>query len=431
MADPIYTPDQERILKWARLRDTGAAMQGKTPYAQRQLYDQWGYEADLAAARRKSDQQMTEAGARAFAGGGTITPEQAAAAVRAGTPYDPAMLNPDQVALMKEQDRLRYAGRYGNISDQTGLFTATKPQLDVAPDNTVWDKNDPNNVNRRFIKVGEGQYVDQATGQVMTDPGYIAGQARLKGSTAAAEAEAQNSSRLRYAGPTAAAEAQGRATGELVEVFVPGRGKVLVPKSQVLGAGGWQSAPDAITAELDKNTLVGGQKTASEAAAQLPHLEQAISLSKTVDSGKSQNFFLPLRQFAHGMGLTVDPNLPEVEQFRSVVAYLTPRMRPEGSGSSSDFDALMYQASLPGFEKTPGGNQLIATAMYQTAKWQIAKAEAQRKYYDTEGRGSLTGFDVDKYVPPVFPKPKTAQDREALPPGTLYIAPDGTFNIKR
>lgn len=73
----------------------------------------------------------------------------------------------------------------------------------------------------------------------------------------------------------------------------------------------------------------------------------------------------------------------DVKEMRSITDRITPTLRQPGSGSTSDFDAKMFQGGTVGVDKPKTVNDNIATAAIEASKNQIARAQFERAYFDT------------------------------------------------
>lgn len=65
----------------------------------------------------------------------------------------------------------------------------------------------------------------------------------------------------------------------------------------------------------------------------------------------------------------------EIQAFRSLVSRLTPQQRVPGSGATSDFDAKMFQDSLPSLINQPGGNALILDTIDKLNANKVARGD--------------------------------------------------------
>ncbi len=207
-------------------------------------------------------------------------------------------------------------------------------------------------------------------------------------------------------------------------------------------------------------------------------MDMLLDLSRAMETGKWAEFKLKVGPYAEALGVDVG-NLGNAQAFDAIINRLVPNMRPAGSGAMSDFDAMMFLKSLPNIGNTSDGNEIIAVTMravqenkLQAAEiarraqkgditWQdadkemaalpnpyerfkeykeakvaegvditrrIKEAQEEQKAYDErKAKGEDTG-SVDESS---LPRVATKEEQDALPSGTLYIAPDGSKRRKK
>lgn len=80
-----------------------------------------------------------------------------------------------------------------------------------------------------------------------------------------------------------------------------------------------------------------------------------------------------------------------LQEMDSIASKLVPRMRVPGSGTTSDFDARMFQRSTVGVDKDKSVNDSIAAGYVASGKNQQDRAEFMRAYL--EANGTLRGAD--------------------------------------
>ena len=81
----------------------------------------------------------------------------------------------------------------------------------------------------------------------------------------------------------------------------------------------------------------------------------------------------------------------QAQQMEQIIARLTPAQRVPGSGATSDFDARMFQAALPGLNRSPGANNNIIEAYRRRAQMSAERAMVADAWLES---GSLQGFDT-------------------------------------
>lgn len=185
-------------------------------------------------------------------------------------------------------------------------------------------------------------------------------------------------------------------------------------------------------AKADKEDIISYKRKADEAAAMLPQIETVIAgLENGVETGKIQDMTRPLRQTLNSMGLVVDDNLPAEELVASAMAFMIPRMRVEGSGSTSDMEINLYSQAVPNFGSTTQGNLLKAYGFKQIVEYKRREARLMRQYY-TKNK-TMDRFDEYRKseLGPLFPNPQTPEEYEKIPKGSVYIHPENGFSVKR
>ena len=81
-----------------------------------------------------------------------------------------------------------------------------------------------------------------------------------------------------------------------------------------------------------------------------------------------------------------------VTEMKAIQSRLTPKMREPGSGTTSDFDAKMFQAALFGVNKNKGANDAIANAMITKAKAEKDRVAFNSAYL--QANNTLRGADA-------------------------------------
>lgn len=162
-----------------------------------------------------------------------------------------------------------------------------------------------------------------------------------------------------------------------------------------------------------------------------PRLEMIAQLleSGNVKTGRFQQATLPLKQWAQSVGYVVDENLSEQEQVAAMMEYLVPRSRVVGSGASSDRDMQSFRTALPNFANTPQGNIILTRSMLQIHDRNKKAADLADSYL--RKNKTLDGFDADKELGPLFPKPDSEDAYNDIKKGTVYIDTDGRFKVKK
>jgi hypothetical protein len=80
------------------------------------------------------------------------------------------------------------------------------------------------------------------------------------------------------------------------------------------------------------------------------------------------------KQIAGRFGIKTE-GLDDIQALNATINRVVPQQRVPGSGTTSDFDARMFQAAVPQMMNTPGGNALIMDTMEGLARNKLARAE--------------------------------------------------------
>tara|TARA_R100001480_G_scaffold145753_2_gene144031 strand:+ start:594 stop:1700 length:1107 start_codon:yes stop_codon:yes gene_type:complete len=120
-----------------------------------------------------------------------------------------------------------------------------------------------------------------------------------------------------------------------------------------------------------------------------------LLLSGDVETGYFQEKILPAKQVFNSLGITTDENLGEQEFVLATTKFLVPRMREKGSGSTSDFEAQLFEQAAPSFGKSTEGNLILMGTWLQTAE-RDAELVALKEDYILGNSGNVFGFD--KYL---------------------------------
>jgi hypothetical protein len=113
----------------------------------------------------------------------------------------------------------------------------------------------------------------------------------------------------------------------------------------------------------------------------MPQVDRAMDLLITgdVETGGLSELTLPIRNiFGQVFGQT-DPQVQNQQIIQSISNVLAPKMRPVGSGSTSDMEFKAYQRSIADIGNTPKANYL---SLYTFKKVQENSAKAAQKKYE-------------------------------------------------
>jgi len=185
--------------------------------------------------------------------------------------------------------------------------------------------------------------------------------------------------------------------------------------------------------ELGTEDIKETRKALQASSELLPRLETAQFIMQSPDflTGPSQEVTLELRRLYNDLTGQDQKNVSQQELFNSMANYSIPRMRPPGSGATSDFEAGLYSRATIGLGNTKEGNELIVGTMVQQAKRDRILLDLKEEYY-SQNKGDTTGFEKylrdNDLVPPLYQQLNLNQqnlgemyDQGKIKNGEVYI----------
>ena len=158
-----------------------------------------------------------------------------------------------------------------------------------------------------------------------------------------------------------------------------------------------------------------------------------------VKTGKVEEFLMPFKEFAVGIGVadeeTVE-NLGQQELFQATTNFLVPRMRVEGSGSTSDMEIELFKSAVPNLGRTSAGNLVVAGGIENLVEYNIKRQRLMDKYL--QENKNLLGFGeyADKELGPLYKSYSSDNEFDTqVKQGTLkegdfvYDAINGQFRV--
>lgn len=92
-------------------------------------------------------------------------------------------------------------------------------------------------------------------------------------------------------------------------------------------------------------------------------LSRLSELNKNIgDAGKYADWKVAAAPWAKSLGYDLG-NVDDLQTFQDIVTRLAPKMRPEGSGATSDYEMRQYLASLPQLSRSPEARARVIDAM--------------------------------------------------------------------
>ncbi len=102
-----------------------------------------------------------------------------------------------------------------------------------------------------------------------------------------------------------------------------------------------------------------------------------------VKTGRVEEFLMPFKEFAVGIGVADEEtvkNLGQQELFQATTNFLVPRMRVEGSGSTSDMEIELFKSAVPNLGRTSAGNLVVAGGIENLVEYNIKRQRLMDKY---------------------------------------------------
>jgi hypothetical protein len=116
-------------------------------------------------------------------------------------------------------------------------------------------------------------------------------------------------------------------------------------------------------------------------------------LQDGIKTGKVEEILMPLRELAIGFGIADKETINKFGQqelFQSLTNYLVPRMRVEGSGSTSDMEIDLFRSAVPNMGRTAEGNLVIAAGIENLVAYNIKRQRLMDAYL--KENKNLLGF---------------------------------------
>jgi hypothetical protein len=113
----------------------------------------------------------------------------------------------------------------------------------------------------------------------------------------------------------------------------------------------------------------------------LPRVQEAMDLLRTgeVPTGKLTETFLPLKQAFNQAFGTIDPEIVGQETLQATSNFLAPKMRPVGSGSTSDMEFRAYQRAILSLGNTPEANYISLYAFKKMSENAVALNQKEKE----------------------------------------------------
>lgn len=160
-------------------------------------------------------------------------------------------------------------------------------------------------------------------------------------------------------------------------------------------------------AKLGETDITESRKIATTSRELIPRLQTAQILLQNPDfvTGPLTEKFLPLKKLYNDLTGQDQTEVSGQELFQALANYTVPRMRPPGSGATSDFEANLFSTATIGLGKSKESNELLVATMIQQAKREQKLLKEKENYY-LKNKGNTVGFEQyleeNNLVPPLY-----------------------------
>lgn len=165
----------------------------------------------------------------------------------------------------------------------------------------------------------------------------------------------------------------------------------------------------------------------------IPRVNEAMALLKSgkVQTGRLQQAMLPFKQvFNQSFGIN-DPEIMGLETLQATSNFLAPKMRPVGSGSTSDMEFRAYQQAALYIGNTPEANYISLYAFKKMAENGVRLNQLEQELLTSGEVASMKQVNqqLNEFDPGIFEKyTGDMDDQEAvqdwydnLPDGSVFI----------
>jgi hypothetical protein len=122
--------------------------------------------------------------------------------------------------------------------------------------------------------------------------------------------------------------------------------------------------------------------SATQLASEYGVIQDMLTSAEDIDTGPITEMLLPLQRVMGELGFLSESEMNEVNTLTTLDAkmkYIVPRMREEGSGSTSNFEMGVFKSAAPGLAKTREANILLAAMARQAAQHKVQVQDVRRR----------------------------------------------------
>lgn len=193
---------------------------------------------------------------------------------------------------------------------------------------------------------------------------------------------------------------------------------------------------DTIFAQEAAKAAFATKKEVDKQIEQDRQLLSRVQMSKRllqdgIKTGKVEEILMPLRELAIGLGVADEEtisNYGQQELFQSLTNYLVPRMRVEGSGSTSDMEIDLFRSAVPNMGRTAEGNLVIAAGIENLVAYNIKRQRLMDNYI--KENKNLLGFGeyADKELGSLYKSYNSDNEFDELVEAGLLNAGDFVYD---
>lgn len=193
---------------------------------------------------------------------------------------------------------------------------------------------------------------------------------------------------------------------------------------------------DTIFAQEAAKAAFATKKEVDKQIEQDRQLLSRVQMSKRllqdgIKTGKVEEILMPLRELAIGLGVADEEtisNYGQQELFQSLTNYLVPRMRVEGSGSTSDMEIDLFRSAVPNMGRTAEGNLVIAAGIENLVAYNIKRQRLMDNYI--KENKNLLGFGeyADKELGALYKSYNSDNEFDELVKAGLLNAGDFVYD---
>ena len=172
----------------------------------------------------------------------------------------------------------------------------------------------------------------------------------------------------------------------------------------------------------------------------LPEVERALMLLKGgTETGKLTEITFPVKQLFTQVFGTDDPSISDIESLIGISNILATKVRPAGSGSTSDMEFRAYRQAILDLANTPEANYIALYVYKKMTENSIAYNRAEEEALTSEDyinskqvNDAIKGIDkgiFDKFTGDSSDEQAITNWMDSLPDGSVFINRDAQGRV--